>query len=692
MKKLKLLVFTLILIPLLISCAQDEEQEEIVLPEDRFEEYVQLWKEENFTAMYDMLSIETKETYGEEDFIDRYEKIYQDLGIENLSIDYTIPEIEVDQEPTEDEEVYPTTFPIHVSKDSIVGEIKFTDQLEMTERLIVVEQDEDGQAIKTKSDWDIVWHPGLIFPELSKGGTLSLVTTETTRGQIFDRNGNGLAINDTAYQIGVDTGRFSDNRDAEIKELSELLNMSVAAIESILNQGWVADGMFVPLKTVPSQNEELISELVALQPVITTSTFGRSYPYSESMAHLIGYIGTITAEELEAAEDGIYTEHDKIGKRGIEQIFENRLRGKEGVRLIVENENSKVGVAETPPIPGEDINLTIDAELQKMIYDTYAGKAGTTAAINPQTGETLALVSSPSFDPHSFTYGISQSNYNELVENPDLPLLNRFTSTYSPGSAFKPLTAMVGLRTGAITLDDALEIDGLAWGKEGWGNYQVRRVSESNGPVDLRDALVRSDNIYFAQKAVEIGGEDFVSGLEELGFGSDGLSFTYPIYSSRVSNSGEMDRETLLADSGYGQGEILITALHLAAAYTPIINQGTMIQPIFEMSENLGQAYAQDLITPEEAEYLNQALNDVVHSSNGTARRARNDVVSLSGKTGTAELKQSLDDEDGQENGWFVAYPETHDLMIAMMIEDIGDTGSGIVVQTLTDIYKELYK
>ncbi|HHU19875.1 MAG TPA: penicillin-binding transpeptidase domain-containing protein [Bacilli bacterium] len=684
MKKLTYLIIGLSVMFILVSCAEDEEAE-VILPEERFEAYIELWQDYDFDQMYDMLSEETKATYSREEFVDRYQKIYQDLEIDELVIEYTLPE---HPEPLDGEEiVYPTTFPFTVQQQSIVNEIKFTAEITMVERIIPVDEEE------TISDWDVEWHPGLIFPELANGGTITLVSTPTTRGEIFDRNGKSLAVTDKVYEIGVDPGRFTENRDAEIEDLAALLDMSVNAIDSALSQGWVSDGMFVPLKTVPADDDDYIAELIAIPPVIAQSQTGRSYPYGESLAHLIGYVGQINEEELENDEDGVYSQTDLIGKRGIEQLFEARLRGEAGIRIIVESETSKIGIAEKPPVPGEDIHLTIDADLQEMIFQAYDGDAGTAAAIDPHSGETLALVSSPSFDPHDFTYGISQAKYNDLVENPDQPILNRFASTYSPGSAFKPITAMVGLKDGAITQEDRIEINGLTWSRDGWGNYQVRRVSESDGPVDLKDALIRSDNIYFAQKAVEIGGDQFTSGLEALGFGESGLNFAYPIYSSQVSNSGEIDRETLLADSGYGQGEILITALHLATAYTPILNDGTMIQPILETNQEQGQSFADNLISANDAAYLRDALRQVVAGPRGTARRANIDTVALSGKTGTAELKQSSEDEHAQENGWFVAYPDSHDIIIAMMVENIeGHGGSGYVVEKLTSIYQDLYQ
>ncbi|SEO58699.1 penicillin-binding protein [Amphibacillus marinus] len=672
MKKFLFSYFLMIVI-VLAGCAD----EEVILPEDRLATYLTHWQAEEFPIMYDMLADQVKEEVATEAFIERYEKIYQDIEASNLVITFDVPMTDgEDEEPA-------SVFPIQVSLDSIAGEISFTAEITMIEQL-----DEDEQ-----SNWFVDWHPGLIFPELEAGGTLQVITTETVRGELFDRFGNGLALNDDVYEIGVDPGLFSNDRNNEIEQIADLLSLSVSAIESALEQGWVTEGVFVPLKTIPSTDQDLREALNAIPPVLQRTITGRAYPYSEAMAHLIGYVGNITAEELEEAEPGRYREHDQLGKRGLEQLFEARLRGERGIRIVAEHNNNRTGIAEIAPQPGEDIMLTIDANIQTALFESYQDEAGTAAAINPVTGETLALVSSPAFDPHLFTYGISQSEYDALIDDPDQPTLNRFASTYSPGSAFKPLTAAIGLNEGVITHDERIEINGLTWSKDGWGNYRVRRVSESSGPVDLHDALVRSDNIFFAQKALAIGNEAFVSQLERFGFGEEQLPYKYPIRSSRVANDSSIDRETLLADSGYGQGEVLMSALHLATTYSTLLNDGSMIQPILEDQEESGVFLAKDLISPEDAAYIRTALRDVVSATNGTARSANIDIVTLSGKTGTAELKQSLDDEDGAENGWFVAYPEEEDIIIAMMVENVQELGgSGYTVNQLRDVFQQLYE
>src|SRR5699024_2019405 len=195
----------------------------------------------------------------------------------------------------------------------------------------------------------------------------------------------------------------------------------------------------------------------------------------------------------------------------------------------------------------------------------------------------------PSFDPNEFIYGISQSKWEELSDDTNQPLLNRFASTYAPGSAIKPVTAAIGLKNGSITHDEGIEISGQEWSKKGWGDVVVTRVSTTDKPVDLKLALTNSDNIYFAMKAVEMGSDDYIDGMKAFGF-DDKLPVKYPIKKSQISNDGKMD-EILLANTSYGQGQVEMSALHLAFAYTPFLNDGNMIQPSFLEKDKTGEIW-----------------------------------------------------------------------------------------------------
>ncbi|MDL4839202.1 penicillin-binding transpeptidase domain-containing protein [Aquibacillus rhizosphaerae] len=674
MRKYTALITTLIVVLLLAACSDDE-----VKPEERLDQYVEKWNEQSFTDMYEMVSDQTKEAYATEDYIDRYQNIYEDLGVTELNVTYEVPSEEEAEDAEQEEGI--RTFPVQVEMETIAGPISY--QSEMT--MVQLEKQEE-------LNWYVEWNPGFIFPELKDGGEIEIASVTPTRGQIFDRNRNGLAVNEVIYQIGVVPQDFGDNAEETKQEIANLLEMDVESINSALEADWVGPDTFVPLKKVPTANQELLDKLFALSPIYKKDTTGRIYPYGKAAAHLTGYIGNITAEELEERDPAIYSQNDLIGKRGLEQLFEERLKGKKGIKILITQEGQEdVVLAEKAVEDGESITLTIDAEIQKAIYTSYQEDAGTAAAIDPKTGETLALVSSPSFDPNQLAYGINQNKWTELQEDPQSPLLNRFAANFSPGSTIKPITGAIGLNEGTIVPGEGIEINGETWSKDGWGNYQVRRVSESSGPVDLTDALIRSDNIYFAQKTIELGSDAFIQGLEAFGFGED-FPYTYPIEASAISANGEIDREVLLADTSYGQGEMQMSALHLATAYSTFINDGNMIQPILDSSEETGQVWKENLISSEHVSVIKEALRQVVTASNGTARGANMNDIQLSGKTGTSELKSSQDEEDGQENGWFVAYPAQEDIIISMMVEHTEEQsgGSGYVVNKVADIFQEI--
>ncbi|WP_164668066.1 penicillin-binding transpeptidase domain-containing protein [Virgibacillus doumboii] len=670
----KIIALLPILLLLLITACSDDE----ITPQERFDKYVKHWSNQEFSKMYDMSTSGSTEKYPSEKYVDRYKNIYGDLNIENLEISYEkLSEEEMDKAM----EKGTAQFPFTVKMDSIAGPITFD-----YEATLIKEGEEE------KANWFVKWDPGFIFPAIKDGGKIGLETVEPKRGEILDRNKMPLALNDIVYEIGVVPGKMGPNPEQTKQQIADLLGMSVESINSSLNADWVEPDLFVPLKKVPKTAEEKLNQLWKLSPIQGREVTGRVYPYGKAAAHLVGYVSQVTAEDLEHLDSSKYDANDVVGQRGLEQLYEEKLKGEEGVKITVSKEGEEATVlAEKPVKNGENIMTTIDAELQKKIYQSYDGEAGTTAAINPKTGETLALVSSPAFDPNDFVFGISQSKYNELQNDPQKPTLNRFASTYAPGSVIKPVSAAIGLSNGTIKPGEGVKIDGLTWSNgEGWGNYEVRRVSESNKPVDVTNALVRSDNIYFAMKAVEMGSEKYVNGLKQFGFGKE-LPFDYPIANSTVSSSGKINDEVLLADTSYGQGEMELSALHMALTYTPFLNDGNLIKPTLLADAEKGQVWQEQLLTSEQATVIREALRKVVAAPNGTAKGAQNADFPISGKTGTAELKKS-GEESGAENGWFVGYPSNdQDILIAMMIEHTEDKGgSAYTVEKVTELLKEI--
>lgn len=674
--KMKKYVFVvcLILFILLTGCSKDE------LPTERLETYLDLWGENNFSAMYDMLSNEAEETYSTEDFVDRYEKVYDDLEIENLQLSYD--ELSDEQEKEAIEKGI-ADFTLHVEMESMAGPIEFSEDVQLR-----LQEDKADEELK---QWYIEWNPDLIFPHLADGGKIRIETEHAKRGEILDRNQMPLAINDIAYEIGVVPNLF-ENEEREKQQIAELLHMSVEAIDDALNASWVEEDHFVPLKTIPKTDKDLLAKLLDISAVTSVDTEGRTYPSSKSVAHLTGYVGEVTAEDIENNPEASYRENDVIGKRGLEQLYDKQLRGEDGVKIFIEkkdgDEVNTITLAEKPVTPGEHVQVTIDINIQEKIFNEYGDKAGTAAAINPKTGEILALVSSPAFDPNELTYGISQDRWDALMEDKKQPFVNRFAATFAPGSVIKPITASIGLANGTTDPEKGIKIDGLTWSKDGWGDFKVRRVSTTEKPVDLRTALVRSDNIYFAKQAVEMGASKFTDGLKEFGVG-DELPLSYPFSKSQISNSGNLKDEILLANTSYGQGEIELSALHLALAYTPFINEGNMMKPSLLTDDKKGEVWKENMISKEDAKLIKTYLREVV--TDGTAKAANNEEIAISGKTGTAELKVSHDTK-GHENGWFIGYPtDDPDILIAMMMESVEDVGSSsFVAEKVADILKEI--
>lgn len=664
MKKVVLLV----LISLVSLTACSEETIEPLDPAEDLNAYIDAWEALDFNAMQAHVTVSDDAFVALTDFTDRYETTYDTLGTTNVSVDIKeAPELMRDadsEEYTVDTNAY--TYTVTVSQDTVVGEYQFDTDITLSPVIETIDE------IEQVTDYQVVWDEGLIIPPLSGGGEIKQIVIEPIRGNIFDRNGEALAVNGEMREIGIDTGRFV-NRATEIEFISKALDMTVAQIESTLSQSWVEDGLFIPLKRVSVTEEDKLAQLNDIPSVLSTASYGRVYPEGDVMSHLVGYVGSVTAEDLENDTDGIYSDGDMIGKRGLEYVFEQQLRGEDGIRLVVEKNGNRTGIIEQAPVDGEDIHLTIDRKVQAALFNQFVdGDAGHAAAIDPKTGETLALVSYPSFDPTLFTEGMSQEVYDELTNDPLTPLLNRFQSTYSPGSVFKPVTAMIGLNTGTFTPADTLEIDGYTYNQPSFGNYEVRRVSLSDGPVDLHDALVRSDNIYFARQALNIGASDFLQTSQLLGFNNDAYTFSYPIRQSQVATDDAIENDVLLADTGYGQGQVLVSSHHLAMMYTPLFHNGDMITPVM-IKGDASSVLSEQIITETDVSSLRQALSDIVQ--NGTATVAKSDLVTLSGKTGTAELKQSATSDNQQENGWFVGYDDESRYLMAMMVESVESKG-----------------
>ena len=655
-------------------------------PEELLVEYMNHIPAQEYEQMYAMLHIEASGNVSQEDFIKRNSAIYEGIEIQNMAVEII----------AYDEEQLTVTY--QTSFDTVAGEISF-------EKSAFFLEGEDG--------YKLVWDNSLIFPNLASTDKVRVSTTQANRGEILDRNGRVLAGKGTASSVGIVPGKL-ENREEAIAKIAELLETTSEVIEKKLSAQWVKDDSFVPIKTISrveeiellkvEPDEDVLKEkerhesLLAIPGVMISDVEVREYPLGEAAAHLVGYVQSVTAEDLEEHAGEGYTANSVIGRSGMEGLFEKELKGQNGCRIYIVNSEGKEKeeLACILVQHGQDIKLTIDASLQIALYEQFQEDKSCSVAMNPYTGEVLALVSTPSYDNNDFIMGLSSEQWTALNDDEDKPMYNRFRQVWCPGSTFKPVTAAVGLESGAIDPNEDYGNVGLSWQKDAsWGSYYVTTL-HAYEPVILENALIYSDNIYFAKAALKIGYEEMESSMTQLGFNAE-LPFEIKMAKSQYSNSESIETEIQLADSGYGQGQVLVNPLHLACIYSAFCNEGNIIKPYLVYQNEVSAEYwISGAFSSETASRVLEGTKKVVNDSHGTGYAAHRDDIVLAGKTGTAEIKASKDDTSGTELGWFAVFTaeETVErpILIISMVEDVkGRGGSGYVVKKDSLVLEEWF-
>ena len=644
---------------LLAGCGKKTEQ-----PEELLTEYIDFLNQEDYADMYGFLTEEAQETTDKETYVNRYKNIYGGIEASDVRIDIA------DEGGKKDEKAETQRVKYTLTMDTIAGELSF-------DTVAIFTKNEDG-------DYKMSWDSQDIFPNLYNEDTVKVVTTQAKRGNIYDRNQVELAREGVASFVGLVPGKLPEDRDVAIAQLSELLEISTEKIEKALSAGWVRDDTFVPLRTVAKDAMDLKEKLLEIPGVMISDTKVRFYPFGEKAAQLTGYVQNITAEELEKRAGQGYNRNSIIGKAGAERIYEEQLRPKDGYTIQILNQLGEVKdtVLEKSAEDGQDVKLAIDITLQQYLYQEMEGDEGCAVAMDPTTGAVRALVSTPAYDPNDFVMGYTSSAWEALNSDEAQPLYNRYLAAWTPGSSFKPVVAALGLTEGTLDPDEDVKNDGLKWQKDSsWGDYYVTTLVDY--PVkNLENALVHSDNIYFAKAACAMGTDGFTKGLASLGFGEE-LPFEFTATASSFGSDGKIASETELADSGYGQGKVLVNPIHLSVIYSALVNGGDMVKPCLLDSES-ASCWKEGVFTKEAADTVLADLYQVVENSAGTAHSAQRDAFRMAGKTGTAELKTSREDTEGQELGWFVgicAENTEKPLLITMMIEDVkGRGGSHYVI------------
>lgn len=676
-KKYLLSILLLISITALVGCSKAKD------PKESFNSFTALLQNKDYSGMYKLLAGETKSNVDEKYFVDRYNNAYSNARVSKITVNPKYPE------KLKEDKNGKLSFPADISIETPLGNVQFTYEVNL------IKEKQGKEEL-----WRVAWDEKMVLPELEKGDSIVYSKKLGKRGEIRDRDGKGLAVNSAAISVYVVPEQIQYDRSNIVAKLADTLGITTEEIEGKLNGAYVKahPDQRVPIITLSKEYElEKAQKAIKVEKSITgpTEPFTiRVYPLKDAAAHLVGYIDNITEEELVKYKSQGYDAADIIGKTGLESIYEKRLRGEVGgsISILNNKSNKKQVLIEKASKDGENITLSIDSKLQNTIYSQLAGDKGAAVAINPKTGEVMAMASSPSYNPNTLVTEISNKYYLSLESSPDKPLISRFANAIVPGSTFKPITAAIGLNSGKLDANKELSISGKQWQKDSsWGDYYVTRVHEDDNSVNLKDAFVLSDNIYFARTALSIGKDEFLKGAKAFGIGEK-IEFPFPMTASQM---GTLDKDIKIADSGYGQGEVLMNPLQLALIYGSFANDGSVLSPILDMKDKQAapKVWKPSVVSKEAVDTIVKDLVQVVEDPKGTGHDAQIPGLTLAGKTGTAELK-TTQGEKGKENGWFAAFnTEDPKLVAVMTIEEVQEKGgSKYVVPKVRNIFKNYFK
>lgn len=549
------------------------------------------------------------------------------------------------------------------------------------------------------------WYSHEQYLGLSESNRISLEPLAPERGNIYDRNHRLLAGSRSVYYLTFQKDQIK-NLEFTLSELKQILNkMPETTYERFAKQ--IRNASRHQLIKMPYRlNEEEAAAFAVnshkLPGVNLTSQMQRYYPHKESAVHLLGYIGRISPDDKTNLDAARYRAMETIGKTGIEKQYEEILHGFPGMQKVEKNSQGRlIRVLETTPAtPGKDITLTIDIRLQKLLEDTLAHRRGSAIAMNPNTGEILAFVSTPGYDPNLFIDGISRDNYTSLLNDPNKPLINRATrGQYPPGSTIKPFIALGALEENFISMTERIF-------DPGYFEFQDRRYRNwkrtGHGWTDLYRSIVESIDTLYYKLSLDMGIDKIHDMLQPFGFGHK-TNIDLPSESQGILPSQEWKirahgvpwyrGETII--SSIGQGYNLTTPLQLAKATSILANRGKVVHPHLLKDTPLP---AESSIEPIEKEqltikkrehwdYVINAMKDSVHKYGGTAWRSGRHLRTFqaAGKTGTAQVF-SLNDGDYKEeeldqklhdHALFIGFaPVTRpQIAISVIVENAGGGG-----------------
>jgi penicillin-binding protein 2 len=559
------------------------------------------------------------------------------------------------------------------------------------------------------------------YRNLSENNRFRLEDVIAPRGMILDRQGRILVDNRPAFNLAIIP---EDVKDLEktLDHLRDILDFDHSkSMEKLSAARSGAPFRPVVIKEEMNRDELAVVEIhrYYLPGVVVQVQPKRSYEVPSFAAHLLGYLGEIGQTQLKAINHLDYKPGDFLGKYGVEMKWEEFLKGHRGGRQVeVDSAGRRLRtLQEVSPVPGHNLVLTLDSRLQLIAENALKGQAGAIVAMNPDNGDILAMVSSPSFDQNQFVIGLTSEEWQAIVNDPLHPLTNKtIQGQYPPGSTFKPVVLAAALEKGLVNPDTSFD----CWGRYRLGNQTYRCWRKGgHGPLDLYEALVRSCDIYFYQLGQKVGVDLMAEYARRFGLGSKthiqlgnealGLVPTSEWKQRRFGIPWQKGEDLVVA---IGQGFVLVTPIQMALFYSSIANGGKLVKPrvvqrVEDADGNIvktieSEIRKEQIIRPSTLSFLQKALAGVVQEPFGTGRAARQEGIKVAGKTGTAQVVRM--GEDGDENideepyefrdhAWFLAFAplEEPEILVAVLVEHGGHGGSA-AAPIAREVMKEYFE
>lgn len=675
-KIIRTLILALMLLSLLAGCGtstRDIDLSKVVSatadpneprqdPKPFLDNYVQLLNAYNFGACYALLAPDTQEAITLVDFTQRYQNIFDGIDFQGLTISYGDLTVEAGKRYLQSATLTYSSALLDEFTQDVVFSLDYSDN---------------------DSTFYLNWTPAMIFTDLTSSTEVKLRTLRPARGEILDSEHNAYAINSYAESVYVQPSKIEDT-SYTVTALASILGMTTVDVEKALSSSAAVKYDSAVIKAYPpggisEATESALTTLPGVGVDRTSMTPIRYYPNGSFFAHSMGYTSAITAEELSKLDSSRYDISSYVGRTGLEAAYEDILCGTKGYSLdIYASDGQRLStVARKEKVDGLDLEVTLDYDLQCRAEEMLEqlkeeGNAGAAVVLEPTTGEVLAISSFPDFDPNLFVLNSDPETLASYVAaDSNSPLYNRAVQgSYIPGSTIKPLIAAMALDDDVV--DENYEFTGeiikKQWTPKGYWPYPpITRVSNYSGPVNMSNAITKSDNIYFADVALKAGWEKLEPFLKMIGF-DERIPFDLRVSKPGYLNSDNYENMQLLAATGYGQGELIISPLQMACIFSSLANNGDVMTPrlvratrrmegtdyavVDEYSESV---WKENIISDHALSTIVPMLRRVVEE--GSGRKIHINGLTICGKTGTAEIGS----DKTREIAWMIAFVENAD-------------------------------